>query len=192
MPGKSTEIAITRIPLVLLSNLNNKYGSILALLDLSDTFDTIDHNIFLSRISEYIGIIGTAHKWLKSFIHSYPPSYLVNIIIKTWSTSRIRPRIYSIQHLDPSSTRHNLQSPTKLPYLCYIQLYLSCNDNPSESPNIIYSAIDTIHKWLSNNSLAFNPGKTEALFLHLLYRNTTIDSFAHHQQRNNNTILLRG
>ena len=47
-----------------------------------------------------------------------------------------------------------------------IQLYLSCTDNPNESPIIISYAIDIIHKWLSNNSLAFIPGKTEALFLH--------------------------
>ena len=55
-----------------------------------------------------------------------------------------------------------------------IQLYLLCNDNPSESPNIISSEIDTIHKWLSINSLAFNLGKTEALFLQILYRITPL------------------
>ena len=57
-------------------------------------------------------------------------------------------------------------------YAYKIHIYQSCTDNPNQSPNIISSAIDTIHKWLSNNLPAFNSGETESLFLHLLYRIT--------------------
>ena len=79
LPAKYTETAITRITSDLLSNINNKYGSILALLDLSPTFDTIDHNILLSRISD-IGIIGTSHKWLKSFITRRSSSIHIHLL----------------------------------------------------------------------------------------------------------------
>ena len=48
-----------------------------------------------------------------------------------------------------------------------IQLYLRCTDNITESPAIIASAIASIHKWLSHNSLAFNPLKTETIHFHL-------------------------
>ena len=37
--------------------------SVLTLLDLSDAFDTIDHNIFLDRFQNYFGISGSALNW---------------------------------------------------------------------------------------------------------------------------------
>ena len=109
LPGKSTETAITRIT-------------------------SIDHSILLSRIS-HIGIIGTAHKWLKSFIsgrtspihihtHSSSPQVLKHGVPQ-WSVIAICPRTYSIQYLHPFLTRHNLQYLTKLPYLCWWPTALS-------------------------------------------------------------------
>ena len=60
-PKKSTETALTKISNDLLSKLDNKHGSILALLDLSAAFDTINHNILISRLQD-IGISVTALK----------------------------------------------------------------------------------------------------------------------------------
>ena len=67
LPSKSTETAIAKISSDILTNLDNKNGTILALLDLSSAFDTIEHTILIHRLTS-IGITGTAHKWLSSFI----------------------------------------------------------------------------------------------------------------------------
>ena len=65
--GHSTETALLQI-------LNNIYTKVspslcyqMVLLDLSCAFDSLRHNIFISRL-EMIGINGSALKWLKSYI----------------------------------------------------------------------------------------------------------------------------
>ena len=47
---------------------HNQNSVILLLLNLSATFDTIDHEILLSRLSSRYGIIGEAHKWFESYL----------------------------------------------------------------------------------------------------------------------------
>jgi len=42
--------------------------SLMVLLDLSDAFDTIDHNILLNRLQNYVGISKTALAWCKSLL----------------------------------------------------------------------------------------------------------------------------
>jgi hypothetical protein len=42
--------------------------SVLALLDLSAAFDTLDHQIMLNRLETTFGITGTALKWLESYL----------------------------------------------------------------------------------------------------------------------------
>lgn len=38
------------------------------LLDLTASFDTIDHTVLLSRLEQYVGIQGNALKWFKSYL----------------------------------------------------------------------------------------------------------------------------
>ncbi len=42
--------------------------SLLVLLDLSAAFDTIDHNILLNRLENFVGISKSALAWLKSYL----------------------------------------------------------------------------------------------------------------------------
>ena len=67
LPSKSTENVLAKISSDILTHLDNKNITILALLDLSSSFDTIDHSIIIHRLTS-IDITGTAHKWISSFI----------------------------------------------------------------------------------------------------------------------------
>ena len=58
--GHSTETVLLRIVNDILSALDNDNISVLLLLDLSAAFDTIDHQILLSRLNSVFGIQSTA------------------------------------------------------------------------------------------------------------------------------------
>ena len=55
-----TETALLKVMNDILLNMNYQHVTILVLLDLSATFDTVDHSILLNRISPKLGLNGTA------------------------------------------------------------------------------------------------------------------------------------
>ena len=60
--GHSTESALIRVQNDVLRAIDDDKRVILLLLDLSASFDTVDHGILLSRLSMCYGIEGTVHK----------------------------------------------------------------------------------------------------------------------------------
>ena len=53
----------------ILSAMDNGNLTALVLLDLSAAFDTVDHNILLSRLQNHLGIEDTAQAWCKSYLY---------------------------------------------------------------------------------------------------------------------------
>ena len=73
----STETALTKVQNDILQAIDNQNSVILLLLDLSAAFDTIDHEILLSRVSSRYGIMGEIHKWFES--HLKEKTYRVHV-----------------------------------------------------------------------------------------------------------------
>ena len=65
---QSTETALIKIQNDILSALDVGSSAILLMLDLSAAFDTIDHNILLSRLCNVYGITGDALDWFRSYL----------------------------------------------------------------------------------------------------------------------------
>ena len=56
----STETALLKVKNDLLANMDNQHVTLLVLLNLSATFDTVNHSILLNRICDRFGVTGTA------------------------------------------------------------------------------------------------------------------------------------
>ena len=64
----STETALLKVTNDILLSLDKRQCVFLVLLDLSAAFDTIDHDVFLARLSEEYGITGEVREWMKSYL----------------------------------------------------------------------------------------------------------------------------
>src|SRR5437870_2322040 len=78
MCDSNTETALLRIYNDLTLAMNKQRVSALVLLDLSAAFDTIDHNILLSRLNSYFGISNPAFSLLSSYLSNRSQSVVVN------------------------------------------------------------------------------------------------------------------
>jgi hypothetical protein len=67
-PKHSTETALLRIKCDIDSALARREGTLLLLLDLSCAFDTLDHQIILERLSQYVSITGHALSWFELYL----------------------------------------------------------------------------------------------------------------------------
>ena len=66
--GHSTETALLKVCDDILRGFEKQHVTIMALLDLSAAFDTVDHAIFLDRLSKDFGIGGHPLDWMKSYL----------------------------------------------------------------------------------------------------------------------------
>ena len=64
----STETAVLRVFSDLVSASDAGNISLLALLDLSAAFDTVDYDILFHRLESDFGVVGPALSWLKSYL----------------------------------------------------------------------------------------------------------------------------
>ena len=62
----STETALVRVMNDIL--MNTQEVTLLVMLDLSAAFDTINHNILLTRLNEELGICGLALEWFRLYL----------------------------------------------------------------------------------------------------------------------------
>ena len=76
----NTETALLKVHNDLLCAADKNDISILALLDLSAAFDTIDHHILLERLRITMGLSGTVLSWFESYVTGRSQSVIVNCL----------------------------------------------------------------------------------------------------------------
>ena len=87
----STETALLRVLNDLFLYVNSGDCAVLALLDLSAAFDTVDHSILLSRQESNFGVTGKALSWLRSYLSGRRRSVRIKGV-----TSEPTPLVYGV------------------------------------------------------------------------------------------------
>jgi hypothetical protein len=172
----STETALLRVHNDILCHIDAGKGVILVLLDLSAAFDTIDHTILVDRLSQTIGIEGSAKDWFKSYLSDRHQAVNIDGI-----TSKPKDLPYGVPQgsiIGPKSftcyttpiseicRRHGVEVHL---YADDTQLYI-CFDpkNPAsqdQAMKTIEKCIEEIKLWMQANNLKLNDEKTELLVI---------------------------
>jgi hypothetical protein len=172
-PFHSTETATLKVLSDIYSAIDKQMVTLLALLDVSAAFDTVDHNILLQRLSTSFGIDGKAHSWLQSF--TIGRTQTVHVGSTTSARSPIRsgvpqgsvlgPLLYIMYTADIARIVESIGVGVHL-YADDIQLYRSAK--PHKSADIasqILTAIAAVQSWMTSNRLRLNPDKTQFMWM---------------------------
>ncbi len=186
-----TETALIKVQNDILRKMDKKHAVFLVLLDLSAAFDTIDHNILLSRM-ESSGVIGPPLKWISSYLSDRSQSVSIgstlstpaNLLFGVPQGSVLGPLFFTI-YSSPIADIVRTHGLDVHKYADDTQLYLSFNVNTPNDEMLarqrIEACISDLRSWMSRNKLKLNDDKTELIILSSKHNQTKIQ---------NNTIQI--
>jgi len=181
-----TQTALRCIYDYLINAIGSQKVSCLCLLDLSAAFDTIDHNIIITRLSSWFGIHGSVLHWFKSYLSSR--SFRVkcenNLSSPQHSLygvpqgSVLGPLLF-ILYTSPLSSLISSLSLNHHLYADDTQLFLSFHPPDFDSPMThLQDALQHISSWMTANLLTLNSSKTEFLLIGLQKQLAKINNFS--------------
>ena len=172
--GHSCETAILKIMSDILLACDKNQCTLLVMLDLSATFDTVDHSILLKRLQTQQGFDGNILNWIQSYLHQRTQSVVVNGKISQRKTkdcdvpqgSVLGPDFYS-DFTQPLGDliRHYGIVPSF--YADDSQKYIHFNPNSNVDVMSAVSKMELccakVKDWMSSNQLKLNEDKTEVM-----------------------------
>ena len=167
----STEMALTKVQDDLLLAIDNKKVSFFEALDLSASFDTVDHNILKNVLERQFGVAGLAHRWFCSYLESRSQrvkidntlSGIMELKYGVPQGSYAGPVLYTMY----ASTLRKVFEKLEISVMGYADdhaLYSpSCFDKETISSTIanIEFCLREVKEWTSRNRLMMNEEKTE-------------------------------
>ena len=169
-PGHSTETALLKIVYGLFLSLNKGNISLLALLDFSSAFDTIDHTILVHRLHTDFGFTDTVLHWFSSYLtdctHYVSLSNHCSAFAPVHSAvpqgSVLGPILFTM-YIKPLSAIIDSHSIIHHSFADDLQFQMS--DRISELLHSIQSCISDVKAWATANMLKLNDSKTELMLV---------------------------
>jgi hypothetical protein len=174
----STETALLKVVNDLLLTVDDGDAAVLALLDQSSAFDTIDHSILLHRLNALFGISGIVHSWFSSYLSGRlqsvciagVPSAAVLLLFGVPQGSVLGPILFTLYNspIHSISQKHSVADHY---YADDDQKYLrfALGDSNSEQADQqrafsqLSSCIAETKMWMADNFIQLNDPKTDAL-----------------------------
>ena len=167
----STETALLKLVDDMCDAVDAGRSTLLVALDMSAAFDTIEHDTLLKRLDHSFSISGDALKWLKSYLDQRS-----SFVQYGPDRSTTTPCDFDVPH--DSSPGPLLIMPFIAP-LAYVvashvirhhqhadgmQIYITSTKNEfSNGISTLLACTNRIYAWITNNGLALNPSKSEAI-----------------------------
>ena len=166
--GHSTELAALKIVDLLVKHMDNYKIPLNIYIDLSKAFDTLDHDILLSKLN-YYGIKGLENKLFRSYLSDryqyvdFKGSYSESLKMSTGvpQGSILGPLLFIIYINDLP-----LVSDTFKIMMYADDTTLYCNLNNESSEITINAELRKVHNWLTSNKLSLNARKTKFMVFH--------------------------
>ena len=174
-PQHSTETALLKVQDDIRCMIDKGGVVLLILLDLSAAFDTIDHDVLLSRLHHYLGIDGVALDWFRSYLSGRSQRIVVEGIHSPSCDlqygvpqgSVLGPLLFLVYILPLGNlidsyqlNRHGYADDNQL-----YQLISSIRDVSAVQSHCskVELCLSAINAWYSDNFLKANPTKTEIM-----------------------------
>ena len=177
----STETALLKIQSDILMSLDNGKAVVLVFLDMSAAFDTVNHKILLSRLSDSFGIKGMALKWFNSYLTNRKQFVAINNAVSSvWDQnvgvpqgSVLGPILY-VLYTSPVAdiiksyglSYHTYADDAQL----YIALSHSSHQQLLDTKECIERCVVDVQRWMQANDLKFNQDKTEIMLIHSKFK----------------------
>ena len=172
-PHNSTERLLQKTANDMLLGLDKRHVSLLTLLDLSSTVDTIDHDILLDRLNYLYGISGTCLSWFRSYLSNRRQS--VAIANRISPTKELNYGVPQGSILGPILFFLYIQPLSNLIKRHSLSVHLFADDiqiKTSILPQHVHSAIlcveiciSDVKYWMIENKLQLIVEKTECLLI---------------------------
>ena len=172
-PGHSTETALLKVVNDLFLSLNKGNISVLALLDFSSAFDTIDHTILVQRLHTDFGFTDTVLQWFSSYLTDRTHyvslcnhcSDFAPVHSGVTQGSVLGPMVFTM-YIKPLSAIIDSHSIIHHSFADDLQLQmLAPPDRISELLHSMQSCISDVKAWATANMLKLNDSKTELMLV---------------------------
>ncbi len=171
--GHSTETALLRVHSDIVTSVDEGQGVFLVLLDLSAAFDTVDHNILLDFLRDYVGLDGVVFQLFKSYLSGRTQCVSVEGILSEFSElaygvpqgSVLGPIAFCIYTTALGAILRHYNINYHI-YADDTQLYCSFDmKSPLQVIDQIQTCLSDIRSWMIKNKLKINDDKTEFLII---------------------------